>query len=195
MPPESSEVSAARRAAQASLGRLMVAIPASERARLAHQHKAFQRARGIGSPDQLLTLLLFYTFAKLSLRLTSWFARVAYNLTIGDQSLGERFRNCGPWLRALVTAQLAATTRLAVPLRTRLRIVDGSVLCRPGAKGTEWRVHMVFEPGASAPTSVEVTDAHGAEGLDQGVQQALTLDLGDRNYGRYKEVKAARDNQ
>ncbi len=191
---ESSEGFAARRAAQASLERLMATVPASERSRLAHQHKAFQRARAIDNPDRLLVLLLFYTFVKFSLRLTSWFARVAYNLTICDQSLGERFQNCGPWLRALVIAQLAATTRLAVPLRTRLRIVDGSVLCRPGAEGTEWRVHMVFEPGASAPTSVEVTDAHGAEGLDQGVQQALTLDLGDRNYGRYKEVKAARDN-
>ncbi len=183
----------ARREAEASLARLTRTIGPEERASLAHEHKAFRRARAIRDPDTLLLLLLFYTHADASLRLTSWFARAALGVTIGAESLADRFRNCGAWLKALVLAHLADTASLTVPSRSRLRIADGSVLCRPGATGTEWRVHLLYEPGASAPSGVEVTDAHGAEGLNQGPLDARTLVLGDRNYGRYREIQAAHE--
>jgi hypothetical protein len=192
MTDNETALAVAKRAAYASLEQLTGAVGPAQRARLAHNHKAFQRARAIPNPDVLLLLLLFYTHADVSLRLTTWFALVGFGITISAESLADRFRHCGPWLKALVCAQLAATARLTVPSRTRLRIVDGTVLCRPGATGTEWRVHLVYEPGASAPRSVEVTDAHGAEGLNQGVQEEHTLVLGDRNYGRYREVQTAR---
>lgn len=193
MTENDTAVAVAMRAAAASLEQVTGAIGPTERARLAREHKAFQRPREVPDPDTLLHLLLFYIHSNLSLRMTAWFAGVAFDIWVSDESIRGRFQNCGGWARALVLAQLAATARLDVPLRTRLRIVDGSVLCRPGATGTEWRVHVVFEPGASTPTSVEVTDEHGAEGLDQGTLDAKTLSLGDRNYGRYREVQAARE--
>ena len=189
----STEMTTARRAAEASLERLTGNVGPTERARLAREHKAFVRARGVPNPDTLLLLILFYTHANVSLRLTAWFAHVAFGLTLGDESLRQRFQKAGAWLRALVLATLASTTRLAVPLRSRLRIVDGSVLCRPGATGTEWRVHVFFEPGSNVPSGVEVTDAHGAEGLNQGPLEPDTLVIGDRNYGRYREVKTAHE--
>lgn len=183
----------AKQAATASLERLTGSIGPGERARLAREHKAFQRKGAVTDPDTLLQLLLFYTHANISLRLTAWFAYVAFRIKICDESLRERFCKCAAWLKALTLAQLAATARLTVPLRTCLRIVDGSVLCRDGAIGTEWRIHVIFEPGASAPTGIEVTDAHGAEGLNQGHIDAHTVVLGDRNYGRYREIKTARE--
>lgn len=192
MPHDDTTVAAALAAATASLDRLSGDIHADERARLARAHKAFQRPREFRDADTLLLCLLFYVHANVSLRVTAWFARVAFRVSVTDQSLSDRFRQCGPWLRSLLTAQLAATLRRSVASRTRLRIVDGSVLCRDGATTTEYRVHVIFEPGASAPTGVEVTDARGAEGLDQGGLDARTLVLGDRNYGRYREFQTAR---
>lgn len=183
---------AALAAAKTSLDRLSGAISADERARLARVHQAFLRAREFRDAHSLLLCLLFYAHANVSLRVTAWFAKVALRVRVTDQSVSDRFRRCGAWLQALLVAQLAATLRRPVACRTRLRIVDGSVLCRDGATTTEYRVHIIFEPGASAPTGVEVTDAQGAEGLDQGVLDACTLVIGDRNYGRYREVQTAR---
>jgi hypothetical protein len=193
MTDEDTALRVARRTAEASLEHLTRTLGPTERAALAREHKAFQRARAIPNPDVLRLLLLFYTHANFSLRVTAWFARVGLGLQISPESLADRFRNCGPWLRALLLAQLAHTASLEVKLRTRLRIADGSVLCRPGAKGTDRRVHILYEPGASAPTGVEVTDAHGAEGLNQGPLEARTVVLADRNYGRYREIKTARE--
>ena len=189
----STSLDDAKRAALQTLHRLSPSLDAPQRARLAREHGALVRARKVPDADTLLHLLLFYTHACRSLRLTAWFALVAFQIRICEQSLRERFAQCSGWLRALVCAQLAACASLTTPLRTRLRIVDGSVLCRPGAEGTEWRLHVVFEPGQFAPTSVEVTDAHGAEGLDRGELAEGSLVLGDRNYGRYREVKTARE--
>jgi hypothetical protein len=192
MPHDDTMLATAMGAAKASLDRLSGSIDAPKRAQLARTHKAFRRSRVFLDADTLLLCLLFYVHANVSLRLTAWFARVAFRVTVTDQSLSERFQRCGEWLQALLTAQLAATLRLSVASRTRLRIVDGSVLCRDGAVGTEYRVHVIFDPGASAPTSVEVTDSRGAEGLNQGTLEARSLALGDRNYGRYRELETAR---
>ena len=183
----------ARRAAQQTLQQLCPSLDSTQRARLAREHRAFVRARKVPDADTLLHLILFYTHASRSLRMTTWFALVAFQITLCEQSLRERFAQCANWLRALVREQLAAFASLDSPLRTHLQIVDSSVLCRPGAQGTEWRVHVVFEPGQLAPTSVEVTDAHGAEGLDRGEIATDSLVLGDRNYGRYREVRTARE--
>jgi hypothetical protein len=193
MEPPSTSCEDAWRAAQQTLQRLCPSLDSAQRAHLAREHKAFVRARKVPDADTLLHLILFYTHASRSLRMTTWFALVAFRITLCEQSLRERLAQCAGWLRALVLKQLAAFASLPSPLRTRLRIVDGSVLCRPGAKGTEWRVHVVFEPGQLAPTSVEVTDAHGAEGLDQGEIASDSVVLGDRNYGRYREVRTARE--
>ncbi len=192
MPYDDTMVAAAVGAAKASLEQLSGCVSAEERARLARHHHAFQRARVLREPDTLLLCLLFYVHANASLRWTAWFARVAFDVTITDQSLSERFSRCSSWVQALLAAQLATTMRRSIPSRTRLRIVDGSVLCRDGATTTEYRVHVIFDPGACAPTGVEVTDAKGAEGLDQGTLDARSLVLGDRNYGRYREVEVAR---
>jgi len=193
MTDDDTAMAVARRAAQASLEQLTRNLGPTERAALAREHKAFQRARALPNADVLLLLMLFYTHANFSLRVTAWFACVGLGLHVSAESLGDRFRNCGPWLRALLLHQLAHTARVAVPLRTRLRIADGSVRCRDGATGTDRRVHILYEPGASVPTGVEVTDEHGAEGLNQGSLAAHTVVLADRNDGRYREVQTARE--
>lgn len=182
---------ATREKAFAVVSELSSAVSKQKRAELAKQHKAFVRPRVVTDPELLLLLLLFYVMTNSSLRSTAWFALVGLGVEISDQSLGDRFRNCGPWLRALTFAQLGLTIRLPVELRTRLRIIDGSVLCRDGAKGTEFRVHLIFEPGSRVATSIEVTDAHGAEGLNQCAMDEHCLVLGDRNFGRYREFLAA----
>jgi hypothetical protein len=128
MTDKDTTMAVAKREAFAALDRLTRTVGAAARAQLAKEHKAFQRARAIPDSDTLLLLLLFYTHTDMSLRVTAWFAHVGLGLAIRDQSLGDRFRQCDAWVRALVRAQLAATSTLAVPLRTRLRIVDGSVL-------------------------------------------------------------------
>jgi len=45
----------------------------------------------------------------------------------------------------------------------RLLAVDATTLCGPGAKGTDQRLHVVYDLGKGLPISVDLTDAKGGE--------------------------------
>jgi hypothetical protein len=71
----------------------------------------------------------------------------------------------------------------------RVLAVDATVLCGPGAKGTDQRLHVVYDLGKGLPVSVEVTDVHGGEKLSRHKSfGAGDLVLGDRGYAQCKGI-------
>jgi hypothetical protein len=66
--------------------------------------------------------------------------------------------------------------------RRVLRVADGSSLSRPASKGTDWRIHGVYDLGRGGFTHLEITDNHGGEALDRGQSAAGEIRIGDRNY-------------
>jgi hypothetical protein len=186
-----NEMVAAKKQAMAITKRLLAGTGEQYCEQSAKKHKAFVRSRAIPGAEILLILVIFYGLTNFSLRTVSWFAYVGFGIKIGDQSLSDRFKNCASWLRDITLLHLSKKIYLSVPCATRIRIVDGTVLCRNGSTGTDYRIHVVFDPGSHSITSLEVTDAHGAEGLNQGIIETLSLVIGDRNFGRYREFKTA----
>ena len=67
-----------------------------------------------------------------------------------------------------------------------MRVADGTCISKPGSKGTDWRVHGVYDLGAGGFSNLELTDGKGVESLSYGAPVAGEVRIGDRGYGRAK---------
>jgi hypothetical protein len=65
----------------------------------------------------------------------------------------------------------------------RLRVIDASTICRPGAEGTTWRLHLSYDLSGGVD-AFELTDDRGAERLTRFAWQPGDIALGDRGYAR-----------
>jgi IS4 transposase len=63
-----------------------------------------------------------------------------------------------------------------------LRVSDSTSLSEQASKGTDWRVHGVYDLGCGGFTHLEVTDSRGGEALDRGKPVAGEIRIADRGY-------------
>ena len=155
---------------------------------LAVETHAFTRARQIKSPQELLRAVFAYAVADYSLR------EVAALLTrqqtwVSDQAIHQRLSKCVAWLETLL-AQLLCEQATAISVRTgrRLKVVDATVLTCPAARGTDYRLHLCYEPLRQASCGVKLTDVTGAERFTHFEYQPLDIVLGDRIYSKAKSL-------
>lgn len=151
---------------------------------LARHTKALTRRRGVPNAGALLRLALARGPGGMSLRQTASWAHLAGVAELCDASLNDRLHQSCDFLAAIVTRLLAGRTPGSHPNWPSrvLRVSDGSCVSKPGSKGTDWRVHGVYDLGAGGFSHLEVTDQHGGEGLDRGAGVAGEIRFGDRNY-------------
>lgn len=155
---------------------------------LAIEHHAFTRARQLKSPKDLLRAVFCYAVADYSLR------EVAALLTreqtwISDQGVHARLSKCVVWLETLL-AQLLTNKATQVSSQTHrsLKIVDATILTCPAARGTDYRLHLCYEPISQASCGVKLTDVKGAERFTHFAYEPLDIVLGDRIYGKAKHI-------
>ena len=72
---------------------------------MARDFKAFVRAKKIKTPEHLLRLVFLYCGLDQSLREVAGTFTMLYE-SITDQSVAERLRACGPWVQALLAADV-----------------------------------------------------------------------------------------
>ena len=158
---------------------------------------ALRRARGVGSADCLLQLILMHTATGLSLRQTVVRAREQSIADISDVALLKRLQASEPWLRWL-TAKMTDLDDLGVvqrlSARHRLRAVDATTVEEQGGAGTDWRVHYTLRLPDLSCDFFELTDEHGGETyrripVDRG--DLLLADRGYSNAAGVSTVKAA----
>ena len=159
--------------------------------------KAFQRVRGLATPDDLLRGLLGYVLGKWSTRqLGIWSVLVGLG-DISETAWRKRLRHSNDWLQWLVEALVAAPvasegSSLAVPaVAGRIQLVDGSRLRQPGGTGDDWRLHLAYDIVAGRMSQVRVTDCHGGERLDRYAWHAGDVIVADRGYGYRRSVATA----
>ena len=132
---------------------------------LAAETKALVRRRGVPSAEALLRLALARGPGCLSLRDTAAWAQLAEVADLTDASLNDRLHNSCDFLAAMASAMLKEKVPGADfrwPGHV-LRISDGTCGSKPGSKGTDWRVHAVYDLGAAGFSHFEVTDKYGGE--------------------------------
>jgi len=161
----------------------------------AKEYQALCRRRGIKSGANLLRLILLYA-TMLSLRLTAVWSVGLQLCNISRQAIEKRVLNSTAWLRYLVAVLLRAVAPAPASgskAVKRLVLRDGSVISRPGSPGTEWRLHLSWQPFALQPVELTISDAHTTEGLVGAGIQAGDLVLADRAYGIWREIQVVLD--
>ena len=134
----------------------------------------------------VLRLVLFHVGANVALATTTAMAAAANLATISPVALHQWMRRLGPWLALLLEALTDAAEKFA-PARWAgydIRIVDASVVSRPGSKGTTARVHYAIRLTDLHPIHEEVTNERGGETFRRFAHVAGPKELwiGDRGY-------------
>jgi hypothetical protein len=155
---------------------------------LAIEHKAIQRGRKIKTGTDLLRLALARGPGGLSLRDTAGWAGILDLANLSNPAVKYRLDNAVDFLKA-VTDQLLTTASASQGLHwtdRTIRLADSTCISKPGSKGTDWRVHGVYDLGAGGFSNLELTDGKGAETLTHGAPLAGEIRIADRGYGRAK---------
>lgn len=156
-------------------------VPLEETAR---NFKAFVRARGVKSAGDLLRLALIYAGGN-SLRGSSAWAQASAIAEVSGPALYRRLGNAADWL-GFIAGKLLEANRPQIGgtwAGWRLRVVDASTICQPGAEGTTWRLHVSYDLSGGVD-DFELTDDRGAERLTRFTWQPGDIGLGDRGYAR-----------
>jgi Transposase DDE domain len=153
----------------------------------ARASKALQRRRAIRSATDLLRLILVYVLWDWSLNLVGAWAASLGLASLSDVAILHRLENALSWLQTLITAlvdlpPVGGPPVGGPPARVRLRIVDASVISKPGSTGTDWRLHLSWDLGQARIAGGEVTDVHGGETLVRYPLQPDEITVGDRGY-------------
>ena len=108
------------------------------------------------------------------------------------QSLNERLHRGVGFLSAILDHLLAGRQSgpASVWAGRRLRISDGSSLSQPGSRGTDWRIHGVYDLGRGGFSHLSITDVHGAESLLRAAPVANEVQIGDRGYAKTNALLA-----
>jgi hypothetical protein len=157
----------------------------------ARAHGAFTRAREIKDADTLLRLALAYGACGMSLRETCAWAEAGGIARLADPSLLERLCKAGPWLGDILAALIAEQAK--TPARRfagyRLRALDGTSICEPGADRTTWRLHVGYDLTTGQVDQLELTDVHGAEALRRLTYRPGDIVLADRGYAKPRDLR------
>jgi hypothetical protein len=154
-------------------------VPIEESAR---EFNAFARARGVKSACDLLRICLAYASGN-SVDGTSAWAKASGVAEVSGPALHRRLGNAASWL-GFIARKLLEKARPQISgawSGWRLRLVDSSVICEPGAKGTTWRLHVSYDLSGGVD-DLELTDDQGAERLQRFDWQAGDLAIADRGF-------------
>src|ERR1700737_2991252 len=156
---------------------------------------AFTRAREIRNAETLLRLALAYGGLGMSLRETCAWAEAGGIGSLSDPSRLERLCKAAPWLGDIVAALIAEQAKVPAGRWAgyRLRALDGTSICEPGADRTSWRLHVGYDLATGQVDQLEVTDGRGAEDFQRLTYRPGDIVLGDRCYARPRDLRPVLD--
>jgi IS4 transposase len=156
---------------------------------------AFTRAREVKDAEALLRLALAYGGCGMSLRETCAWADACGLASLSDPSLIERLAKAACWLGDIVGGLIAKQAKAPAGRWAghRLRALDATSICQPGADRTTWRLHVGYDLATGQVDHIELTDVHGAENLRRLTYQPGDIVLGDRYYARPRDLRPVID--
>lgn len=125
---------------------------------------ALKRRRGVKSGSMLVRALCLCALPKFTYELAASTAKEAGIADMSGQALFNRMVGAEPLLKGLFFHVLRHAADKSESFKgRRLLAVDATALCGPGAKGTDQRLHVVYDLGKGLPVSADLTDAKGGE--------------------------------
>jgi len=156
---------------------------------------AVRRLRGFDSVQTLLRVLLIHLVDGCSLRQTAVRAQAGGLADVSDVALLNRLRGCGPWfewmVRELVRRTALGVEDTAEPILAgrRLRLIDGSIVCEPGATGSTWRVHYSLDLASLRCDEVHVTGVEQGESLTHFLVRPGDVIMADRGFANRRGLR------
>lgn len=133
----------------------------------AKRQKAFERARHLRHPGDVLRGILAYVLCVRSFRHLGCWSVLIGLADVSEADWRKRLAQARAWLAWLLQEQLAVasctTPWLLRKGARRVLLVDGTHLRGLGKKGKVWRVHTGFDLLAGRLAEVHLTDTHVAE--------------------------------
>lgn len=148
---------------------------------MAYEFQAFTRSRKLKTPHDLLRVVLLYCGLDQSQR------EVAGNLglldiEISDSAISGRLKACLPWVKALLPQMLSPTELGCMSEGHRFIVVDGSTVQSPGAKGTQYRLHLGLDLVTLEVSHLLISTAQTGESLRHFGVGPGEVALADRGY-------------
>jgi hypothetical protein len=162
--------------------------------RTARERRAFLRKRNVKDVASLFRLCMAYGGCGMSLRETCAWAEALKLASLSEPSLMERLCKAAPWLGDIVAALIAQ--QATVPAKRwagyRLRAIDATAICQPGADRTTWRLHVGFDLASGQVDHIALTDGRGAENLQRLTYRPGEIVLGDRIYAKAQNLRGVK---
>lgn len=139
----------------------------------------------------LLRVMLIHLSGGCSLRETAVRARTGGLVNVSDVALLKRLRKCGQWFRWMceqLSRQLTGTELPKLPGK-RIRLVDASVVCEPGATGSTWRLHYGLDLSNLCCDEVHVTDTSVGESLTVYEVEPGDVMMADRGLAHRRGIR------
>jgi len=173
---------------------VMQMLPAQWEAKAA-ELGAVRRLRGFDSVGSVLRVLLIHLADGCSLRETAVRASAGGLAAVSDVALLKRLRGCAAWFEWM-TREMASG--MAMPLAAqallpgrRVRLIDGSSVCEPGATGSTWRLHYALNLQTLGCDEVHVTEAGVGESLALFDIRAGDVIMADRGFAKRPGLRHA----
>lgn len=147
------------------------------------------RGRKIPTLNKLLRAVLIWVAEDLSLKDTAA-SLGALGISISAPSLHARFEKAADWLAVVLSIIVSGDSRGRETASTRVLLADSSSLCGPGSKGTDFRVHALFDCATGAMCGIELTDSLTGESADLHPLGLRSLVIYDRGYSNSKNIHA-----
>jgi hypothetical protein len=149
------------------------------------------------SPSILLRVLLMHITGS-SLRQTAVQAKVGDLVDVSDVAILKRLRKCQAWFCWMVQKLASEIGQIgdipALPGK-RVRLIDGSVISEPGAKGSTWRLHYAINASTLCCDEAHVTDIHQGESLTHFAIEPNDVLMGDRNFASRRGIRYVKAQQ
>lgn len=149
---------------------------------------ALLRRREIPGASELLQLILAYAVEDWSLRLVGAWGTLSGVVEVSDVTILNRLRQSVTWLEGLVAHLLREQVVKCDLPAVRLRLLDATVISRPGSKGSDWRIHMSLNLGEMQVDDFTLTDDRGGEGLHHFILIPGDIVVADRAYSYRKSL-------
>jgi len=169
--------------------------PGFDLERTARERRAFLRKREVKDVASLFQLAMAYGGCGMSLHETCAWAEASGLASLSEPSLMERLCKAAAWLGDIVAALIAQ--QATVPAKRwagyRLRAIDGTAICQPGADRTTWRLHVGYDLASGQVDHITLTDGRGAENLQRLTYRPGEIVLGDRFYSRAHNLRLVKE--
>lgn len=152
---------------------------------LAVESGALTRRRGVANGEALVRSLLLLGLPNATLERASIMTRELGIGKMNKTAYIKRVCLSEKLLQSLFLQTLKFSVETGDKWKgLRLIAVDATCLCGPAAKGTDQKLHTVYDLGRGLPLSVEITDSHGGEALWRHTAFGTgDLVLSDAGYG------------